>query len=611
MRIFLSFFILLFCVSCSLENNENVAMEDSASISFDTSWGKDVQTRGNEMVYHSICEIGIFAKTKSDGDWQDGESFDPSSSFMNNVNFSRHWVTEINNWSKWDYTPHHYWPENENQKINFFAYAPRRDSASLNLANNHVRLYHSTSKKNVDLVWACSLNQNKSTVSKSKNKVELQFKHSLAKISFKIGLSEPLDGDADKGAQVILKSVKLCAYSNGSGGVFVDEGYLNLATGKWDMDDKQSPRTVYTWTPETDPNKKEGFLLSSDKINYENTPITVSDKSYLFILPQTKNMEFYLIVDYVLKHADGMEEQRQVKGLVNSKHSMDFVAGKAYNFVLNIPLNRIQVDVDTNVEGWTSTAKKTRAAEEEEGTNTGISEFNNGSELGLFAFYAENSTTKSKLFMSKLNNTKVGEELTYRASDKTWNYSPKRFWPQTGILHFYAGYPYFMEFNEFNENGKVHFTTPDYNRFGVDFLWGSCNNVECSSHPNLVKIKMKHALARVNIYFEDYGDVNNVQVAASREGTFTSTSPEGIPIWKVDQSKAKELVRVHKKIEDPAAILFVFPGKINELSFYSSLKKETIDLPNFDTDSPEFEAGKEYNINVSPSGINYDYVPPK
>ena len=607
MRIFLSFLILLFCVSCSLENNENVAMEDSASISFDTSWGKDVQTRGNEMVYHSICEIGIFAKMKSDGDWQDGKNFDPSSSFMNNVNFFRPWVPEKKDWSEWDYTPHHYWPENENQKINFFAYAPRRDSASLNLANNHVRLYHSTSKKNVDLVWAYSLNQNKSTVSKSKNKVELQFKHSLAKISFKIGLSELLDGDTDKGAQVILKSVKLCASPDGTGGVFIDGGYLNLATGTWDKDDPLNPRTVYTWTPETDTNKKEGFLLSSDKINYENKPITVSDKSYLFILPQTKNLEFYLIVDYVLKHADGMEEHRQVRGLVNSKKLMDFVAGKAYNFVLNIPLNRIQVDVDTNVEGWTSTTTTTRAAAEEEGTNTGISEFIDGSKLGLFAFYAQNSTTASKLFMSKLNNTKVGEELTYRASDNTWNYSPKRFWRQTGILHFYAGYPYFMEFNE---NGIVRFTTPDYNPFGVDFLWGSCNNVECSSHPNLVNIKMKHALARVNIYFEGYGDVDNVQVAACREGTFTPTSTEGIPTWEVNHSLEDVLIGVKKKIKDPAAILFVFPGKINKLGFRSSLQG-TIDLPNFGKKTPEFEAGKEYNICVSPSGIIIDYVPSK
>lgn len=605
MRIFLSFFILLFCVSCSLENNENVAMEDSASISFDTSWGKDVQTRGNVMVDHSIFKIGIFAKMKSDGDWQDGKSSLDHSSFMDNVNFFRRWVPEEKDWSGWDYKPHHYWPENENQKINFFAYAPRRDGASLNLANNHVRLYHSTSKENVDLVWACSLNQNKSTVSKSENKVELQFKHSLARISFKIGLSEPLDGDADKGAQVILKSVKLCAYSNGSGGVFVDEGYLNLATGEWNLDDKHSTRTVYTWIPKTDTNKQKDFLLSSDKINYENKPITVSNDSYLFILPQKKKMEFYLIVDYVLKHADGMKEQLQTKGLVNSKHFMDFVAGKAYNFVLNIPLDPIQVDAE--VEKWPSTTKKTRA----EGTNTGISEFTDGSMLGLFASYAQNSTTESESpFMSKLNNPKEGEVLTYRAKDKTWIYSPKRFWPQTGILHFYAGYPDYLVFNE---NGKVHFTIPDYNAFGVDFLWGLCNNnnnnVECSSHPNSVNIKMKHALARVNIYFEEYGDVENVEVAASRKGTFTSTS-EGIPIWEVDKSQENELIDVKKVKEDKAAILFVFPGKIKRLRFRSSLKG-TIDLPNFDTDKHEFEAGKEYNICVSPSGINFDYVPPK
>ena len=604
MRIFLSFLILLFCVSCSQEINENAAMEDGASISFDTSWGKDVQTRGNEMVYHSIFKIGIFAKMKSDGDWQDGKSFDPSS-FMNNVNFFRSWVPEKEDWSKWDYTPHHYWPENENQKINFFAYAPRRESASLNLADNHVRLYHSTSMENVDLVWACSLNQNKSTVSKSENKVKLQFKHSLAKISFKIGLSELLDGDTDKGAQVILKSVKLCDSPDGTGGVFIDGGYLNLATGEWNNDDPLSPRTVYTWTtPETDTNNKKDFLLSSDKINYKNKPITVSNDSYLFILPQTKYKAFYLIVDYVLKHADGMEEHLQTKGLVkvNPELPMEFVAGKAYNFVLNIPLDRLKVDVDTKVEEWPSTTKTTRA----EGTNTGFREFSDGSKLGLFAFHAQNSTTESNsLFMSKLNNTKEGEVLTYQ--DKTWGYSPKRFWPQTGILHFYAGYP-----NSFTyENGKVHFT-PDYNPFGVDFLWGLCNNnnnnVECSSHPNSVNIKMKHALARVNIYFKEYGDVDKVKVAASRKGKFTPTPTEDIPIWEVDRSQENELIDVKKVKEDKAAILFVFPGKINKLSFQSSLKG-TIDFP--DINKPTFEAGKEYNICVSPSGIIIDYVPSK
>lgn len=577
-------------------------MEDGASISFDTSWGKDVQTRGNEMVYHSIFKIGIFAKMKSDGDWQDGKSFDPSS-FMNNVNFSRTWVPEKNDWSKWDYTPHHYWPENEDQKINFFAYAPRRDSASLNLADNHVRLYHSTSKENVDLVWACSLNQNKSTVSKSENKaVKLQFSHSLAKISFKIGLSELLDGDTDKGAQVILKSVKLCDSPDGTGGVFIDGGYLNLATGEWNNDDPLSPRTVYTWTPKTDTNKNEDFRLSSDKINSENKPITVSNDSYLFILPQMKYKAFYLIVDYVLKHADGKKEPRQAKGLVkvNPELPMEFVAGKAYNFVLNIPLHTIQIDVDTEVKKWPSTTKTTRA----EGTNTGFHEFSDSSKLGLFAFHAQNSTTESEsLFMSKLNNTKEGEVLTYRASDKTWIYSPKRFWPKTGILHFYAGYPNLFTY----ENGKVHFTTPDYNPFGVDFLWG-LRNVECSSHSNSWKIKMKHALARVNIYFDvEYGDVYNVKVAASRKGTFTPTSTEDIPIWEVDDSQKNELIGVNKVKEDIAAILFVFPGKINKLRFQSSLKG-TIDFSNID---PPFEAGKEYNIYVSPTGISIVYVPSK
>ena len=599
----LAFYVLiaqLVLSGCAGEGVEETSSSSSSEINFDAYLGRNASTRAGVTNITSLkgkefnSGFGVFARYN--------HTNGATSPLMDN----EHVTWKENHWG---YTNTRYWP-NEGT-VDFFAYAPRRESASLNL-----ELYHSTSNENVDLVWVRSLDQNKSTVSESENKVKLQFQHSLAKISFKIGLSELLDGDTDKGAQVILKSVKLCDSPDGTGGVFIDGGYLNLATGEWNNDDPLSPRTVYTWTtPEPDTNNKKDFLLSSDIINNENIPITVSNDSYLFILPQIKYKAFYLIVDYVLKHADGKEEPRQAKGLVkvNPELPMKFVAGKAYNFVLNIPLDPIQVDAE--VEKWPSTKKKTRAAaEEEEGTNTGISEFSKGSKLGLFAFYAEDSTTKSKLFMSKLNNTKVGEELTYQASDKPWNYSPKRFWPQTGILHFYAGYPYFMEFNEFNENGKVHFTTPDYNRFGVDFLWGSCNNnnnnVECSSHPNLVKIKMKHALARVNIYFEDYGDVNKVQVAASREGTFTSTSPEGIPIWEVNHSLEDELVSVKKKIKDPAAILFVFPGKIKRLSFQSSQEGE-INLPNFDTYTPEFEAGKEYNICVSPSGIIKDYVPSK
>ena len=589
----LAFYVLiaqLVLSGCAGEGVEETSSSSSSEINFDAYLGRNASTRAGETNIASLQKsgFGVFARYNHNG---------AISSLMDNEHVT--W-----NENHWGYTNTRYWP-NEGT-VDFFVYAPRRDSASLNLANNQVRLYHSTSNENVDLVWARSLNQNKSTVSISENNaVKLKFEHSLAKISFKI-LSDALDRDTVNGAQIILKSVKLCADSVGNGGVFIDGGYLNWTTGKWDKDDPLSPRTVYTWTSKTDTKKKEGFLLSSDTINYKNTSITVSDKSYLFILPQTKNYEFYLIVEYVLKHADGKEEHLQTKGLVNSKHFMDFVAGKAYNFVLNIPLDPIQVDAE--VEKWPSTTKKTRAAAEEEGTNTGISEFIDGSKLGLFAFY--DSTTVSKLFMSKLNNTKVGEELT-RVRNKTWNYSPKRFWPQTGILHFYAGYPYFMEFNEFNEKGKVRFTTPDYNPFGVDFLWGLCNNVKCSSHPNPVKIKMKHALARVNIYFEDYGDVDSVKVVANREGTFTSTSPEDIPIWDVVHSKDDKLIVVKKKIKDPAAILFVFPGKIKRLRFRSSLKG-TIDLPNFGTDTPEnFKAGKEYNICVSPSGINYDYVPPK
>lgn len=585
----LAFYVLiaqLVLSGCAGEGVEETSSSSSSEINFDAYLGRNASTRAGETNIASLQKsgFGVFARYNHNG---------AISSLMDNEHVT--W-----NENHWGYTNTRYWP-NEGT-VDFYAFAPRRESASLNLANNHVRLYHSTSKENVDLVWACSLNQNKSTVSKSENKVKLQFEHLLAKISFNIGLSELLDGDADKGAQVILKSVKLCD-PDGTEGVFIDGGYLNLATEEWNLDDPLSHRKVYTWTtPETDTNNKKDFLLSSDIINNENIPITVSNDSYLFILPQMKYKAFYLIVDYVLKHADGMEEPRKAKGLVNVNPElpMKFVAGKAYNFILNIPLNRIQVDVDTDVEGWTSTAKTTRA----EGTNTGISKFTNDSELGLFAFREQNSTTTSKTpFMSNLDNTTEGEKLTYR--NNTWNYSPKRFWPQTGILYFYAGYP-----NAFTyKNGEVHFTSQSYNAFGVDFLWGLCN-VECASHSNPVNIKMKHALARVNIYFEGYGDVDNVKVAACREGTFTPTPTESIPTWEVDHSQENVLIDVKKVKDDKAAILFVFPGKINELSFRSSLQG-TIDLPNFYTDKPELEAGKEYNINVSPSGINYDYVPPK
>lgn len=597
----LAFYVLiaqLVLSGCVGEGVEETSSSSSSEINFDAYLGRNASTRAGVTNIDSLKKsgFGVFARYNHNG---------ATSPLMDNEHVT--WKG-----GHWGYTNTRYWP-NEGS-VDFYAFAPYLENvkpvnAPDSIKANPAYIEFTSSKSNVDLVRGAQTDQ-KAPTSSTDSKVKFEFKHALAKISFKI-LSDALDRDTVKGAQVILKSVKLHDDRDSTRGVFIDGGYLNLAKGTWVTENPLSPRKVYTWTSKTDTNKKEGFLLSSNTINYKDTSITVSNESYLFILPQMKYQSFYLVVDYVLKHADGIEEQRQAKGLVkvNPELPMNFVAGKAYNFVLNIPLNTIKVDVNPKVKEWTSgTTKKTRAAaEEEKGTNTGISEFTNGSKLGLFAFRAQNSTTASdSLFMSKLNNTKVGEELTYRASDKTWNYSPKRFWPQTGILHFYAGYPYFMEFNE---KGKFRFTTPDYNPFGVDFLWGTCNNVECSSHPDSVNIKMKHALARVNIYFEGYGDVDSVKVAASREGTFTPTSTESIPRWDVDNSKANELIGVKKKIEDQAAILFVFPGKINKLSFRSSSLKRTIDLPDFDT--PEFEAGKEYNINVSPSGINYDYVPPK
>ena len=597
----LAFYVMiaqLVLSGCADEGVEETSSSSSSEINFDAYLGRNASTRAGVTDIASLkgSGFGVFARYNHNG---------ATSLLMDN----EHVTWNVN---RWGYTNTRYWP-NEGS-VDFYAFAPYLENvkpvnAPDSIKANPAYIEFTSSKSNVDLVWDVQKNKTVPT-SPTDGKVTFQFKHALAKISFKI-LSDALDRDTVKGAQVILKSVKLHDDRDSTRGVFIDGGYLNLAKGTWVTENPLSPRKVYTWTSKTDTNKKEGFLLSSNTINYKDTSITVSNESYLFILPQMKYQSFYLVVDYVLKHADGIEEQRQAKGLVkvNPELPMNFVAGKAYNFVLNIPLDRIQVYVDPKVEGWTSsTTKKTRAAaEEEKGTNTGISEFTNGSKLGLFAFRAQNSTASDSLFMSKLNNTKVGEELTYRASGKTWNYSPKRFWPQTGILHFYAGYPYFMEFNE---KGKFRFTTPDYNPFGVDFLWGTCNNVECSSHPDSVKIKMKHALARVNIYFKDYGNVDSVKVAASREGTFTPTSTESIPKWNVNRSQENDLIGVKKKIEDKAAILFVFPGKINKLRFRSSLKG-TIDLPNFDTDSPEFKAGKEYNINVSPGRINYDYVPPK
>lgn len=245
--------------------------------------------------------------------------------------------------------------------------------------------------------------------------------------------------------------------------------------------------------------------------------------------------------------------------------------------------------------------------------NDAGTQFIQDDQIQIFGLHTSPSGEVKK-FMYDVDNPKRGQLVTY--DGKSWNYSPKRFWPKEGDLLFLASYPQNSIRNDEVNEPMIYDQTD--NPLRRDLLWG-VSDKDCASaqdRKNNVEITMKHALAKVNIILDNnsWGNIGTVIVSAYKTGHFIQTKDNGIPDWQVDDKTSIPAVfGFYDLIRDNSgatvtATVFILPGKITGFQMFG-VPHDKEDAKRIDASDEifdriknlTFEAGMVYNLKISKS----------
>ena len=229
--------------------------------------------------------------------------------------------------------------------------------------------------------------------------------------------------------------------------------------------------------------------------------------------------------------------------------------------------------------------------------NAGRDHFDPKDTIQIFGFHRSSSGDEVK-FMYRVGERARGQKVVFDGKD--WNYSPKRFWPKEGKLDFYASYPQFSVLND-EDNHRMNYKQ-DVNPLQLDLLWGVATNRDCATARNdTVKIRMVHALAKVNIFFDSsLGEIKQAKVSAYKAGYFSSAD-NGVPIWIVDTSDKNNIQKDFFPYQEQTKVgdvtVFILPDKITGLKLM--FDGESVIDASEEIKKYTFAAGKVYNLTIS------------
>lgn len=353
--LFTGFIALAALTMTSCSNDENmVSIPQGNAIEFGTYVGRDAQTRASvfETADMQTAGFGVYAYYTAQSTWADYTSKN-TPNFMNNTK-----VTWNSGTSKWEYTPVKYWPNNPNDKVSFFAYAPwQENTASSNITLNtgaaslDFKVPNDVTQQ-TDLTWSSSehMDETKQSIS---GQVEFLFRHALARIDFTLQAAvDQIDagGTIAEGTTITLKKIVLG--TQGTNG-FYTGGTLDLtkANATW-FGSSLTGRQAFTLLP-------DNFVADSNVLDHaDNDKANLIDPNgddYIMIIPQKKeNLSVY--VEYTVKTVSvgGTDDSTIENKITTVIPSIDFQAGKAYT--LNLVLGMTSVKLDASVEDWTGVA---------------------------------------------------------------------------------------------------------------------------------------------------------------------------------------------------------------------------------------------------------------
>lgn len=235
-------------------------------------------------------------------------------------------------------------------------------------------------------------------------------------------------------------------------------------------------------------------------------------------------------------------------------------------------------------------------------SDDGKTQFVKDDEIQIFGFHTSPSGEVKK-FMYDVKKTNYGQIVTYDGNS-SWNYTPKRFWPKEGKLDFFASYPYNSIRNDADNHTMIYDQTA--NSMKQDLLWGVSTENDCAAKNNVV-ITMKHALAKVNIFFDkSWGDIGTVMFLAYTAGRFTKTDDSGIPDWEFnndDKTLSNDVFGNPDLIKDDSGTsltVFILPGKITGFQMFDVPGHKIVgseDISN-EIQKKTFKAGQAYKLTI-------------
>lgn len=231
-------------------------------------------------------------------------------------------------------------------------------------------------------------------------------------------------------------------------------------------------------------------------------------------------------------------------------------------------------------------------------SNDGKTQFKDSDKIQIFGFHKSSSGVEKK-FMYRVGDRARGQIVTFDSINNKWNYSPKRFWPKKDSLFFYVGYPQYSVLNDEKNHRMTYEQT--VNPLELDLLWG-VSALDCAKDRNTnVEIKMKHALAKVNIIFApSLGKIKEAKVSAYKVGYFSETKDDGNPNWKVESDSIQTATFIPHKNQQTIgdATVFILPDRITGLKLTPLDGNKEIDV-SYKIQKYTFAAGKVYNLTIS------------
>lgn len=374
---------------CSQDESVEAPAVDEP-IEFGTYIGRDApgQSRASSVneEYVKTTGFGVFAYYT--GPKTFAELTAPTANFMNNQK-----VMYDNTKTEWTYSPVRYWPNGENDRVSFFAYAPYNQNIALTVkpvttdgktTNKPVISYVAYDKtasnpigQQTDLLYTAPVeDQVKPNINE---KIKFEFKHALSRIAFtvkcavdQVGVGGVLDENTTVTVEKIILSKNKYAEKTGpddapadpKGGLYLS-GDLNLAV---DLDDTDNPTDLWLSTTEDDnvsfvldpTTLFGGNTLKKAKDGNSTTTLSTSEYTYLMIIPKqfksaNPKVPFNLSIRYKVTTTDPNDNTKVVSEITNyisQGVELDFEAGKAYKF--NLVLGLTSVNMTASYTDWSN-----------------------------------------------------------------------------------------------------------------------------------------------------------------------------------------------------------------------------------------------------------------